>query len=780
MAEAPAQTPLPRVFSSASLSDVDLQTITELANYLHEHPYDFNSHLQLINLLHQGFVSHIKNPSTDPSTAPNPVDYSLLSDLRQAREAMDSKFAIGEDLWKDWIEDESIIARSSEERNNVVELCMRAVQEEPVSVTLWRLYGEWVWSTYAIANDFIQGDGSTWTEEDKIICKEVFTRELVLTIWEQAANATKWRVDESHLIWNRYAELAMQNVPERPSPKAVDDVQTLFMMRLQVPHAAWDATLQNFWPFISKYNSHGWEEIMAATNEMAGPAKQAYTLRETHELNLTQATKAGDQSALYDAFVAYLAWEAKFKKRKGPFDTDLRISLYERALLRFPSIIEWWLDYADFLVTLDSSDPAILSVFERATRHCPWSGELWSRRLLRVEFQHKTYDDVQGVKHKATNSGLMENGGMEEVMKVYTSWCSYLRRRAFDAQGTDDDVDMADMGILGTLEDVSVAGKKLYGDNFKGDPLWRIEKIHVKFLTQARRITEAREFWRTIIPSQSGSYDFWFRYYQWEIFIWGTERMIADLRTDAPDRAPRIASAVLREAMSQKTLDWPEKLFGVVEHHFEMFEMPAELQQAQIDLRAARKRVQYRREAEAAAAASLAAETAQQAAPEPVSEDNTGAAGKRKRDEELIQNGDGAVKRNKVAEEESSQPAHHEVSSSASAQAKRDREHTTITVKNLPADITEKRIRQFFADCGTLVTVSILAESNDMAATATIEFESREDVLSAKTRDGKTVDGNEIRIQSGTDSTLYVANFPPDFDEVKIRELFDTVSFLYD
>ncbi|KAG9818477.1 hypothetical protein KCU98_g18497, partial [Aureobasidium melanogenum] len=39
-------------------------------------------------------------------------------------------------------------------------------------------------------------------------------------------------------------------------------------------------------------------------------------------------------------------------------------------------------------------------------------------------------------------------------------------------------------------------------------------------------------------------------------------------------------------------------------------------------------------------------------------------------------------------------------------------------------------------------------------------------------RDGKTFDGNTIRIQSGTLSTLYVTNYPADWDEVKIRELF--------
>lgn len=65
-----------------------------------------------------------------------------------------------------------------------------------------------------------------------------------------------------------------------------------------------------------------------------------------------------------------------------------------------------------------------------------------------------------------------------------------------------------------------------------------------------------------------------------------------------------------------------------------------------------------------------------------------------------------------------------------------------------------------------------------MTATATVEFESSEDIPAAKTRDGKTIDGNPIKIQSGSLTTLYVTNYPPDFDEVKIRELFQDVSIV--
>lgn len=770
MAEAPAQTPPPRSFSAASISEEDTKAIQELTTYLADNSYDYNSHVQLINLLHRGFLAHANTPLDESGKPSDPSSYPLLKELRMARDAMDSRYSVGEDIWRDWINDESMLAHSSEERSAVMELCMKAVQEEPASIVLWSLYGEWVWSTYAVVNDFMDGDDDSWTDEDKMICKEVFSREMVLSVWAQAVEATKWRMDESHVVWNRYSELIMQDFPENPSPQTVEEVQLLYMNRLQIPHAHWEGTSQSFWPFISNHKSDSWEEIMSTTNEIAAPAKQEFNKRDAYELELTRAFRSNDNAALYSAFAAYLAWEGKYRKKPGPFDTELRCALYERALLRFPTMVEWWLDYVDFLTSLDSSSLNILPLLERATRHCPWSGELWARRLLRVELDLKTYDEVEGVKHKATNSGLLPTGGMEEILIVYSTWCSYLRRRAFEPKASEDDVDMAEMAISNCLTDIQHDGKKAYGEDFKGDPLWRIEKIFVKFLTQARRMEEARSLWRSLIPVQGHSYDFWAQYYEWEIFVWGAERTVFNLREETPETCPRLASEVLREAMKQKNLDWPEKIHQLYAHHFQTHELPEEIQKAQVELRRSQKFLKLRREREAEAAAADA-QAAAQAAPAPVEESTF--PGKRKREDEPVVNGDSAAKRNKT-EEIAPDDVRTEPSASASAQIKRDREHNTITVRNLPTDVTEKTLGQFFADCGTILSVTIVVNEEKTSATATIEFETHEDVLTARTRDGKMINEREIQIKSGTLSTLYVTNYPPSFAEDEIRDLFSS------
>jgi hypothetical protein len=73
---------------------------------------------------------------------------------------------------------------------------------------------------------------------------------------------------------------------------------------------------------------------------------------------------------------------------------------------------------------------------------------------------------------------------------------------------------------------------------------------------------------------------------------------------------------------------------------------------------------------------------------------------------------------------------------------------------------------------------ALSAESNSI--TAIIEFQSKEDALSAQTRDQKSWNGNTIEVQIGSGATIFVTNFPPTADEAYIRGLFSPVCiFLY-
>ncbi|EME46210.1 hypothetical protein DOTSEDRAFT_78563 [Dothistroma septosporum NZE10] len=775
MAEAPSQTPPPRDFTSHALSDEESKAVTELLNFLAENSYAYDQHVQLINLLHKGFLSHVCLPagSADGTQSGDPRTYALVDELRQAREAMDTRFAVGEAIWKDWLADEVLLARDSGERIGLIELFDRAVQDEPASVDIWQAYVDWVQTNYAACYDVEGADLRNWTQEDLEMCKELFNQELLKTVLERAVDPTQWRIDSSHLLWNRHAQIVGQDVPEQPSEDDIRLVHSLFVERLKTPHAAKDETMQQYWPFINKFEGSNWEAAVDQVNHMSEPAKAAYMLREDHEVKLLRAVESGDADATRRQFDKYLKSERYAHKKPGPFDYDLRCALYERALLRFPTATEWWLDYVDFILTDFSNESrSLLPVIERATRHCPWSGDLWARRILRADVEHKSREEIENTKHRATNAGLLDVGGMEELVKMLQQWCSYLRRHAFRPTSTEDDVDTAEVGITMALEDVQQAGTKTYGIGFQGDPLFRLEQVQIKFYTQARRFSDARNIYRQLVMQHGGSYDFWAKYYNWELWFWGHDRINDTRRMETAENGPDFASAVCREALHQRTIDWPDKLLEMYLYHFQQHESGAKLQVALAAARDYANRLTVKRTKEAEETAALVASQQQELSAAVHQEAAANGGGeKRKRDDELQVNGDGH-KRSKTAETTTREDVTKtEPSASASAQVKRDRENNTITIRNLPVDVGEVDIKKFFRDCGHPPSINILRDND--TASATVEFETEEDVLAAKTRNGKELNGREVRISSGSQSTLYITNYPEAYDENLIRGLFE-------
>lgn len=84
-------------------------------------------------------------------------------------------------------------------------------------------------------------------------------------------------------------------------------------------------------------------------------------------------------------------------------------------------------------------------------------------------------------------------------------------------------------------------------------------------------------------------------------------------------------------------------------------------------------------------------------------------------------------------------------------------------------------VQSNFLQCGTINSLKLLPENDGQSVTATIEFDSKEDVLTAQTKDMKIFDGNAIEVQVGTESILFVTNFPPTTSEGDIREIFAKV-----
>jgi RNA recognition motif-containing protein len=752
-----------RTYRSAWLSEDDNRLLDELGNHLVTNPFDYTSHVRFLMTLQAGFASHVQNGG-------KPTEYELLQELRDARKQMDQIFPLGEQLWISWLDDETALAANVDERLRLMDLFARAVTDEPSSVRLWRKYGDYTYTLWATAYGVGEAASvaATWPAHELQKGQDYFKWEPMLRIWEQGVAHTHFRLNDSHLVWDQYIGVLIQDHEKWPNAQKLANIKHKFSDRLAEAHSTWDTTYQNFGSFLSTHDPKGYEETMASMSRNRG-AQTAWRLREKFEQSLQQAAESGNETAEYEAYTEYLNWELQ---KKGVFSFRMINSLYERATIRFPSVQSFWIDFVDFLISEQQTPPDIdiMAVIERATRHCPWSGDLWAHRLLTMEAEGRDFPEMEHVKHRATATGLLDVGGMEELMKVYVAWCGGLRRRAFAVGASEDELDIAEVAIRSALEHVKKIGHDKYADKYTGDPHYRLERIYIKFMMQKGEIDVARDSWKEILKVQVNSYDFWYRFYMWEMVVWAKFAIAAANDPETQLQAPVHATAVLKEALEHvDTMDWPEQLVTMFLNHCEHHENVPELRRAVIRTREVNRLIAKRREKEALAAQqeAVAAQASQVA-----SQDVPMTNGKRKRGSEASEAAgtETSAKKTRSNEPEGGQEE-VQPSTASTAQPKRDREHTTIIVSHIPPKTTEGQVKHFFRDSGVIKSLKLVSEKN-ATQTATIEFETQEEASYSLMKAGKSLNGAEIKVKFGTGCTLFVTNYPPEANKQYLRDLF--------
>jgi RNA recognition motif-containing protein len=692
---------------------------------------------------------------------------------------------VGEDSWIDYVDQQLRGANDLESRVHVIEQFRRAVAAEPGSIRVWMAYCEYFWSLHI---DCQPGSDAGWLPEEQMIGRDTFSLDDALNLWQQGYEAVKYRLNDSHELWNRWISLEMELLAKTRTEQGVKRITHLFKNRLAVPHATWDETSQMFSSFLSEYNRRAYEPEMLQVTENSRDAKKHYEEREKFELRLRAASKSGNLEEQKAAMREYLDWEmAQCKiKRDDVLSFETCLGLYARALTGLMATDESiWINYTVFLSSMHShiktgrirSDavihavPNMLDTLRRAVLHVPWSGIVWARYILSGEEAGLSFPDMESIKHAATNSSQLDRDGMSGVLEMYSAWCGYLKRTAMDPNATEEAVDIAEIGLPAALEDVQHWGKRRYGDAYQGDPNYRLEKIYIQFLTEKKDAPdEARRLWERLSNKNihADSYDFWLNYYLWEMVVFASAKNKARSPTPATSaqglRVPSLATQVFIKALHRRTLDWPERVMEVYLQHCNDYELPDTLRQALDTVHKTRKSVAKRREREAAATQAAFA----QAHPQPQAEAETAEespSGKRKREGTPGEQNETSSKRPKNEAQNGTNTARDEQTQ------KRDRENTTVFVSNLPATTTQTKVRQYFREYGHINNIEL--KPRDDRAIALIEFRTPEEARSALLRDGKYYGQDQIAVRPASGCTLFVTNYPPEAGEKYIRQLFD-------
>ncbi|EPE06944.1 u4 u6 snrna-associated-splicing factor prp24 [Ophiostoma piceae UAMH 11346] len=731
---------------------------------------------------------------------------------------------VGEDSWLDFIDQQRRTANSIEQRIHAVELYRSAVNAEPGSIRIWITYCDYFWSLY-LESAQRSGAVAFWPLDEQAAAADFFSLDAALHLWSEGHEATKYRLSDSHELWNRWIALERELLDRTRTTEGVRRITHLYRNRLTIPHATWDDTSSTFSSFLSEFNPAAYEETMRAVTEQSRIAKYIIEQRDPMEMVLRAAVRSGDESAHRDTMARYLAWEVANVQATEHNDkpTALRVALglFSRALTGiFRTDDAAWSDLIVFISQLrnDIGDgsakneelahilPNSLDVLQRAVQHCPWSGALWARYIISGEQSSLSFSDMERIKHAATNSSL-DRDGMAAVVDMYATWCGYLRRCAMDPNASDESVDLADSGLVAALEAVQVWGERRFGSAFQGDPNFRLERIMIYHLTEKHgAIDEAREHWEKLARKEllAHDYSFWLSYYMWEMNLLQSQKGTGRSPTPAPaarlSRTPSRPASILQRALQTPQLNWPERVIEIYVKHCNDFESSDVLQNALDEVHNLQRVIaQQRRDATAIQAAqaeahtrtyeSQALETTAAATESRTlglqqtgdSQDDLNAGVKRKW--EANASGEAPESATKKSKNEDNGakavPQSHEQNVQEQQPPKRDRENTSVFVSNLPSDATITKVRQYFREYGHVNNIQLKQEENGKSTVALVEFRSVEDVQSALIRDGKYFGDHTISVKEAAGITLYVTNFPPSTDDDSLHRLFGKSSNIF-
>ncbi|KAI9397073.1 hypothetical protein POPTR_004G229732v4 [Populus trichocarpa] len=359
------------------------QELKTLETELSSNPANYDSHAQYIKLLRK---------------------MGEIDKLKQAREAMNTVFPLSPDMWRDWAKDEASIS-GPEGFAGVEKIYDRGVFDY-LSVSLWCDY-----------LNFIQvHDPSVRECSPDGISK-------ARNLFERALTAAGLHVAEGNKIWELYREFeqAVLHTIDENDIKAkevqVQRIRNIFHRQLSVPLVNLRSTLLAYkaWEveqgIVLDAQSSEVDGISSHLASAYQKAMEAYNARAQHEEQISMQNISDTEKI------------QNFMSVGDPARVQV---LYERAMADFPISIDLWLDYTRYLDRTLKVGNVLRDVYSRATKNCPWIGELWVQYMLSLERGRAPEKEISSVFEKSLQCTFST---IEEYLDLFLTRVHGLRRR---------------------------------------------------------------------------------------------------------------------------------------------------------------------------------------------------------------------------------------------------------------------------------------------------------------------------------------------------------------
>ncbi|XP_012568351.1 uncharacterized protein [Cicer arietinum] len=343
--------------------------------------------------------------------------------LTKAREAMSEIFPLTPAMWQQWIKDELSLNTGSrpEAFSRVLELYERGVFDY-LSASLWCDY-----------LNFVQ-------EFDPMVHQSSPTGiSKARDLFERALTAAGLHVTQGSKIWEAYKQyeqdilLTFDETDAQAKEKQVQRIRSLFHRQLSVPHVDMNSTLMSYktWE-VEQGNLHNVSVCLIDSYPHVASAYQKalemYNARVCFEEQIS-IQNISDSERLQQ-YMNYLKFEQSF-------GTPARIQvLYERAITDFPISPDLWLDYTRYLDKTLKVGKIVSNVYSRATKNCPWVGELWVRYMLSMERGHASEKDLAEIFEKSLQRTFSTSDEFQ-YLDLFLTRVDGLRRRMTSTTGED-------------------------------------------------------------------------------------------------------------------------------------------------------------------------------------------------------------------------------------------------------------------------------------------------------------------------------------------------------
>ncbi|KAH7922022.1 hypothetical protein BV22DRAFT_1131760 [Leucogyrophana mollusca] len=583
-------------------------------------------------------------------------------------------------------------------------------------------------------------------------------------------------ITKSHLLWDTQRDWELdllENAPNHEKSALAAHVEILLLSRLQQPHSNHEETYQAYSTFTTNHKpSDQYETVLVSASKLRSKAVKAYERREASEISLSGFS--------LDGYAYYIASERRAKN----VDMFNLKALYERAIAdaakrRFAgdpgaedALRVFWAGYCDTLRINGPDENSELHTLRRAVRSVPGSGEVWARYIRFLERGIDSEDEIENLESvsEAFSRALSTNlfgKDVQQTVQLILARAGFEKRRIEVGKGGEILCNAAiytqhahinpDEEMFATLIRILEDGIALVRQaSPAGDPRFRLEKFLAELYLSLDLPDSAIAVWQATAKHHKTSYVAWTTY---------TDTLI---KTDRLDQA-----RTTFQDIAMKNIDWPEAIWEAwiaFEHlHGSVESIETALDKVE--------RAQYQVNVRRAREAEKASHEAGQIPVTDVVGAGTGEAALPAMDVDAPSSVDSRSKR-KAEDPPPAEGSKKPRLEQPPPQLKRDRENCTVFVADLPSGVSESELKDLFKDCGEVREVKITQMPEGVVAT--VEFNTRDSVPAALTKDKKRIQDQEIAVHLAWKSTLYVTNFPEKADDASIRDLFGQYGLIFD